>query len=258
MFRRPMPANRRRCGIMGNALDPATFHEDFEACIQDGTLVIGYYAGVNRTGTSTCSALGQWTGGTAADVLVQATPSIQPFIVESEALLAGLPCLQGTGTQYMQSTTPGSAFSRAQPYTRILLCVEQANINEQLADSASASARCAVTDDPPDEHKQAVYAGVAFAFDGEPPNTNGSLLFITLDGASSTARRRDRLGTVDTYGPGIVGSQSCQGVTWFARYAPYGPLGPATAKITLDAFVTSMSSADRARVEALMVSGGWT
>lgn len=257
MFRRPTPANRRRCGILGGNQD--TFHEDFEACIQDGTLVIGYYAGVNRVGANTCSALGQWTGGTAADVLVQATPSIQPIIVKSEALLGGLPCLQGTGTQYMQSTTPGSAFSQTQPYTRILLCVEQANINEQLADSASASARCAVTDDPPDEHKQAVYAGDVFAFDGEPPNTNGSVLFITFDGASSTARRRDRLGTVDTYGPGDTpGAQSCQGVTWFARYAPYGPLGPATAKITLDAFVTSMSTADRDRVEALMVSLGWT
>ena len=251
---RIISASRYWGQLSGGSFDPATFHLAFGACIQNGTLVIGYYAGVNRTGTSTCSALGQWTGGTAADVLVQATPAIQPIIVESEALLAGLPCLQGTGTQYMQSTTPGSAFSQAQPYTRILLCVEQANADEQLVDSASATARCALANEP----NQYVYAGAVFAFGGEPPNTNGSLLFITLDGASSTARRRDRLGTVDTYGPGNAGSQSCQGVTWFARYAPFVGLDPANAKITLDAFVTSMSSADRARVEALMVSGGWT
>jgi hypothetical protein len=209
-------------------------------------VVLGYYAGANATvAGGKCSALGPWVGGTAADILVQTTPSLQPIYSASDAQVCGLPTIKATaaGHQYLISATPASALVQAQPVTMITIGVPGLGY---WFDGAQAGTR-------PILYQFATYyrvdAGTDFNTSVVVDAAQGAVAYPKYSGAGSTFRVRKADGTVAT-ASGNAGATGAQGVTLLASKSGGGS---GNSKVCLHAWVTGISNLD-----ALLVSLGWT
>lgn len=211
-----------------------------EAAIQDGTVVLAYDAERNATtGAGQITALSPVIGGGAADVLV---PTVNAPNYGPVAELGGRNAVQGTGSADLTSTTPASAVIQAQPNSRVFIGVPPTSSTGGLRWFASAitGARQTVW------HNSTynVYAGTTSTTTVTPTN-GGVILIVDFDGSGSAlAEIALSDGALQTASPN-PGTESVQGSTWCANF---GNTNHSDGIITAELLVTSLSSADRTRL----------
>lgn len=230
----------------------SSLHSIFQATTQDGTIVLGYYVknGHTEAGTPTrLTALVPFVGGTAADVLIPGGGS-GPLVNDTDAKLLGLPSVETSGTEAMQSTTPASSLAQAAPVTIMALGVPPVLTLDRWYDSAVAGCSAHVQGSPTTFY---LYDG-SYTNSGEnPDNTQGLLSYFDVPDYWTT-RKMD--GTTSEYTRLASGGNGVQGATWFASNALTGSTIPPYAAMTIFAYVTSMSAADKTRwLHALQVLG---
>lgn len=214
-----------------------------KAAIQDGTVALSYDAARASTVTQGAGVCTAWApdGGTggAADVLI---PGVAPIYNAADSDFGGRPSVQSTGTQWLQSTTPASAVSTAQPSTTIVVGKGPSGANTYYVDSAISA------------NRHSIYRGVgttinlyAGAVGGTEITSNAvGLTLFKFSGTTSAAKKRGSVGTLQSSPVVSVGAQSTKGFTLFS-YS--GGTQISSSKLTALLRVTGITPQDIYRLE---------
>jgi hypothetical protein len=248
----------RKVGSSAQAVLPCTFSADIEDYITAAgdTLLLGYRADTGVTHTTTVSAWAPFVGGTASDVLTQATPSKEPIYNESDAQMPGsLPSVQGTGsTKWMQSVTPASALQTSQPCAHVLVGVPPGTNGRWWVESAVGSTQRQYAGYRYSPNWR-VYAGSITETTVAVDATQGALLATAYTTPTSSVRVRKADGTIQTASLGNAGTNTIRGYTLFTDLG-FGTIG--NAKLYAILCVSGGLSAQAwTNLQAWAIARGW-
>jgi hypothetical protein len=225
--------------------------DDFEDYFDEDVL-IAFEVGRGTTQSGgTISEQAPSYDGTDADVLAT---TVEPNYNATDSDFGNRPSAQGTGTQWLKSTTPADAVEHDQPLTRVLLCRVTATAASYVLDSANSN-RCGIL---PQAGGWSVNAAATQTSTIAVDTTQGCLVCAEFGGSGAWALRvRKADGTLSTDSGSGAGSNSMQGTTWLANYQ----LGtPVQAKIAAHAdIVGSLSAGTLTKLEGYLTGVlGWS
>lgn len=219
------------------------------SAVQDGTIEVAYDVGRPSTVTEsggTCTALTPIVGGTAADVLDGTGHA--PVYNATDSDFGGRPSIEGTGTQWLQSTTPASAVDRSSDHVLLLVGVQptHTSLNQYYADSASGGNANIYTDGAL-LRLAAVAGGVNITRNA----TDATALFCKFASVDAAMQSRADDGEL-AKAIGNAGVASSKGLTLFCYKTGAATYIAPTAKTTAALVLTDLSPADVYRLEQWM------
>ena len=223
--------------------------------VEDGTVVLAYVASHNyQLSGGTIISLAPIIGGTAADILIP--PGTAPIYNASDGQFGGEPSIETTGTQYLRSTTPGSAMTISQPHETIVVCVPPTTTSSYQTLIDGTNTYAAEFSTHTSHSGGYIYSG-GTGIDTMPiDHSQGAIQKGVFNSSSSeyTVRRADS--TLNTL-YGDVGTANPQGIFFFAAYGAISI--PAAAKIYAVLHCQGLTTDDWNRLVAWVQTNlGWS